>query len=87
MNAWRISDEVRRQIAATNPSIGRIDVAAMFGVSDRTVTNIRREFGVDMMKQGAQLVWGEHLHVKDGFAWPLRPRGVRPLAWATEGGA
>jgi hypothetical protein len=88
MNTWRVPDELRAKIAAVPPSVGRRKVAAKFGVSENTVTNIRREFGVKMARQGGPLFWGALRITARNTAkssWPIRGMKPRPLAWAMEG--
>lgn len=86
MNSWRISDEVRRKIAAINPLIGRHEVAAMFGISPSSVINIRKQLSVPISKQGMPRIWRRDLKIKNArnCAWPFRPLGRKPLAWAAE---
>lgn len=86
---WRIPAEIRRQIAAQPATLGSRIVAELFGVSKRTVTNIRREAGVPVAGRGTPAVWGKQLQAKSPKtimkSWPLRRRGPKPLDWAMEG--
>jgi hypothetical protein len=82
-NQWRIADELRAKIAAVSPEIGRRQVAAMFGVSDKTVGNIRREFGVVTHGRGARGIWNDvPTFFRSATTWPLRKQSPRPLEWA-----
>jgi hypothetical protein len=85
--SWRISAEVRQQIAALPASISSRAAAERFGVDRCTILNIRREFGVPIPRRGAQKIWGRSMHAGARNIlrlWPIQPRGRRPLLWAME---
>lgn len=79
LTGWRIPHEIRSKIAAMSPTLGSRTVAAMTGVSDRTVCAIWREFGVTVMPRGAVSA-GARTSYSRAHHWPLRPRTRRNWA-------
>lgn len=87
VQSWRVPPTVRAKIAAMPAEMSSRYVASLFGIDRCTVLNIRREAGVAIPRRGARRFWGKEMHAQGATyclrRWPLTPRGVRPLEWAT----
>lgn len=79
ISSWRIPDSIRRRVAKADPSIPARALGRMFGISNNTVLNIRREYGIRINPRGGAKA--APCKTKGSIPWGLKKRGVRKLEW------
>ena len=81
----RLSAAARAAVATEPAFLGNAELARKYGVSYRTIGNIRRQFGVAPNPRGIPpglKIKTTRSHNGKPLGWPFKPSHPRALLWA-----